>query len=184
MNEQELNLDAILSDLKGLGVKELGVPLEIETVSGRKVVFTISNIPTSQELEALLAAEEFKGHHWMQRIKCEVLSRAVTTLNGVRLADLQEPYVTDQLDNSRTVHIRSALRDLMFTWGPETLQVVWRVFMNHCQNLEDSLMASFPEAAVITEYERRFYEKTLKIVDEFTREMVAEELGVEAPPEE
>ena len=180
----ELNLDSILSDLKGLGVKELGIPLEIETANGGKVTFTISNIPTSQEIEALLSAEEYKGHHWMQRIKCEILSRAITTINGVRISELKDPYVVDQLDPSRVLHIRSVLRELMFTWGPETLQVVWRVFMNHCQNLEDQLMASFPEAAVITEYERRFYEKTLKIVDEFTREMVAEEMGVETPPTE
>lgn len=178
----ELNINDILSDLKGLGVRELATPLEIETVSGRKVVFTLSNIPTSQEIESLLAAEEFKGHHWMQRIKCEILSRAITTLNGVTLSALEDPYVVDQLHPSNVVHVRSALRDLMLTWGPETLQVVWRVFMNHCQNLEDQLMSSFPESAVITEYERKFYEKTLKLVDDFTREMVADEVGAEAPP--
>ena len=168
----EFDLAGVLMDLHGLGVVELQKPIELETQNGKKVVFTLSNIPTDKEIESLLASEEFKGHHWMQRIKSEILSRAITTLNGVHLDQLVNPYVKDP--DGKQVHVRTALRDLIMSWGPETLGVVWKILMTHCQNLEDHLMASFPDAMIMTEYEKSFYERASELVDELSRGMATD----------
>jgi hypothetical protein len=173
MEQETFNLNNLLNELRGVGITELETPLPFPTPNGT-VTVTISNISTEKEIESLLASEDFKGHHWMQRIKCEILSRALTSINGIKLSEIQEPFVQDPADPSKTIHIRTALRNQFFTWGPEALQMAWKIYMVHCQNLEDKLFDSFPEASVMTEYEKKFFERTIQVVEEFNREMMQE----------
>jgi hypothetical protein len=42
--------------------------------------------------------------------------------------------------------------------------------------VEDNLLAAFPEQAIMTDYEQRFYERTMKIMDEISEEMALDTL--------
>jgi hypothetical protein len=173
MEPETFNINQVISELRGVGISELETPLDFPTPSGI-VKLTISNISTEKEIESIIASEDFKGHHWMQRIKSEILSRAVTSVNGFRLADVTDPYVTDPSNPEKTIPLRAAIRNQFLSWGPEALQLAWKIYMVHCQNLEDRLFDSFPDATVMTEYEQKFFERTLRAVDEFNREMMEE----------
>src|ERR1700675_970077 len=96
-----LSLDEIIGGLKGFGVEEFE---EILTVKTRKrdVRLKISNIPTTDEMSATLAAEEFKGYSWVKRVKVELLSRAISWIDGMSIRDLEpsKRFVTDPTDGA------------------------------------------------------------------------------------
>jgi hypothetical protein len=166
---EPLNLDQMLAEFTGTGIEELVTPIPISN----GVTIHLSNVATESEVEAIVASEEFKGHHWMQRIKCEILSRAVSKISDHVVSS--EDTVIDPQDPESTIGLRSALRQKMFTWAPEFLQVVWKIYMVHCQNVEDKLLASFPDSAVMTDYEQRFYDRTMQMMDEISRDVMAED---------
>jgi hypothetical protein len=159
------SISDILADLKGFGIEDLDqwIPLTCGAVT---VNIKMSNLPPEQESLALLAVEEMRGYAMLQEVKAELISRAISGINGVRIASLspKERMVIDPTDGKER-DIQVVLRNLINTWGQEYKHVLWKVFLVHCQNIEDRLLKSFPEAAVMTEVERRLTEEAMKKIE-------------------
>ena len=184
------SLDEVNLGLKGFGIEENEEILNFEA-SGRKVSLRISNIPTDSEMKALLAAEELKGYAWVQRIRCEILSRAITWANGINIRDLTEDQrmVVDPTskDDSK-VDIQVALRNVLLGWGQEVLQTLWKILMVHSENIAKRMQKDFPQSTMMTEVERRFFEAALKEIHDASKEViedtVAKAIEEELTPED
>src|SRR5208282_4519138 len=72
--KEPTSLEDVILGLRGFGIEENEEILTF-VASGRTIRIRISNIPTEQEMQALIATEEFKGYAWVQRIRCDILSR-------------------------------------------------------------------------------------------------------------
>lgn len=165
-------LDEIILDLKGFGVEATAEPVVI-TASGRTVALKLSNIPTEEELETLLATEDYKGHAWIARVKGEILSRAISSINGTDLSTAKDEYVVDPVSGEETL-FRVALRNMIMGWGQEVVNVLWKVMMVHCQRIEDRLFESLPDAQVMTEVEKRFISQAMQEIQEAQQEVYRE----------
>lgn len=169
-------INDILADLKGFGIED--TEQYIYLVSGdKRVSLKIANIPSEEERLALLAVEEYKGYIWLQEVRAEIISRAISWINGIEIRTLtpSQRRVQDPRDGSER-DIQVVLRDLLKGWGQEIVQVLWRVLMVHSQNIENRLLESFPEAAVITEAERRFTERARKEIEDQNREAIEDQI--------
>jgi len=172
--EAPKSLDEVILGLKGFGLEENEEILSFEA-SGKVVKLRISNIPTDQEMKALLASEAFKGYAWVQRIRCEILSRAVTWVNGISIRDLSgtDRAVTDPTGKEgEKCDVQVAIRNIFLGWGQEVLQTLWKVLMVHCDKIEKRLQASFPDSTIMTEIERRFFDAALKEIGDANREVI------------
>jgi len=172
--EAPKSMDEVILGLKGFGLEENEEILSFEA-SGKVVKLRISNIPTDQEMKALLASEAFKGYAWVQRIRCEILSRAVTWVNGISIRDLSgtDRAVTDPTGKEgEKCDVQVAIRNIFLGWGQEVLQTLWKVLMVHCDKIEKRLQASFPDSTIMTEIERRFFDAALKEIGDANREVI------------
>lgn len=167
-----LSLDQILSDLSGFGIEETEEPITIKS-KGKTVFIKLANIPTEEELNTLLATEEFKGHSWIARVKVEVLARSVSWINGTPILNKHTEYVLDPT-TQKEVTFFTALRTMMLGWGQEVINVLWKILMVHCQKIEDRLLESLPESSVMTEVEKRFLTNALREIEEAQRETYKE----------
>jgi hypothetical protein len=61
-------------------------------------------------------------------------------------------------------------------WGQETVNVLWKILMVHCQRIEDRLYESLPDAAIMTDVEKRFFQKALEEIEEINREVVKDSI--------
>lgn len=164
-----MTLDQILMDLKGFGVEDIQEPVVIKA-SGKSVTLTLSNIPTEEELATLLSTEEYKGHAWVARIKVEILSRSISSLNGTDLRGKGSEIVTDPSSGAET-SLQIALRNMIMGWGQEVVNVLWKILMVHCQRLEDRLFESLPDAQVMTDIEKRFIAQAVQELEEAQQEV-------------
>ena len=166
------SLDEVLNALKGYGLEESEEILTFESL-GKTVKLRISNIPTEQEMKALLAAEEFKGYAWIQRIRCEILSRAITWVNGIGIRQLPEAQrlVTDPTTGEKS-DIQEAMRNILLGWGQEVVLTLWKVLMVHSDKIEKRMQASFPDSLLMTEVEKRFYETALKEIQDANKDII------------
>ena len=170
--DPNLTIDQIIADLKGFGIEPTKDTITLK--AGEKLIsIRLSNIPNEAEIDSLTAAEGLKGHIWISKIKCEVLSRSISWINGVDLKNDSDIFLVNPITGVDG-HIRPILRDLIMGWGQEVVNVLWRVLMNHCQGIEDRLFESLPESAVLTEVEKRFMEKALEEITEVNREVYKE----------
>lgn len=182
------SLEEIVSGLQGFGIEENEEILTVKA-SGKTVNFRISNMCPEEETKALIAAEDLKGHAWMHRIKCEILSRAVTYLNGVTIRTLPQDqrYVKHPVTGEQ-VDIQVALRDTLLGWGNELVGVLWKVLMVHSQGIEDRIFEQFPDSSVMTDVERRFMAQAMQEVEEASRVIIEDAVAKldepEAPSEE
>jgi hypothetical protein len=172
--EKQPTIDEIIANLQGFGLQDFEEPLVIKS-GDKEITIQLSNIPTEEEMNALLAVEEYKGYAWMQQIKCEILSRAISSVNGINIRTMKvgERTVTDPKDSIQK-DIQVVLRNLLLGWGQEFIGVLWKVLMTHAQRIEDSLRSQFPESALMTEYEKRFLEQAIKEIDEQNVEVIKE----------
>ena len=69
-------------------------------------------------------------------------------------------------------NIRPILRDLLMGWGQESVNVLWKILMVHCQKIEDRLYESLPDAAIMTDVEKRFFQKALEEIEQVNREVM------------
>lgn len=69
------------------------------------------------------------------------------------------------------------LRGLIKGWGQEFMQGLWKVFTVHTQAIEDRLMESIPEAAVMTEAERRLTQRARQEIEAATQEVIEEHVS-------
>src|SRR5271168_3203578 len=118
---------------------------------------------------AVQAADEFKGYLWIKRVKVELISRAISWIDGIDVHALavEKRYVPDPTDPERKVReIQVVLRNVILGWGQELTEVLWKVLMTHSQNIEDRLKAQFPSSAIMTEVEQRLFDRAKKQMDE------------------
>lgn len=145
-------LDSLLNDLKGFGITD-NEQIVTLTVDNRRLQIRLSNLSNDDEIFGMLRAEGLKGYPWIHRLRCELLAKAITWMNGVKIHDglyAKDPYG----DGDRPV--RLILVDLLLRWGQEAVLVLWKIYMVHCQQLEDNLHEQLPDSAVMTEVERRY----------------------------
>jgi hypothetical protein len=176
--ENKLSLQDIVDGLKGFGLEDFEETLNIK-VGARTINLRISNIPTEDEMAALLAVEEYKGYAWIQRVKCEILSRSITYIDGITLKQLtpvQRLIVDPTSHDGVQRDIQIVLRNLLLGWGQELVGVLWKVLMTHASRIEDALIQQFPDSAVMTELEKRFFENAYQQIDEQNEKLVKESL--------
>jgi hypothetical protein len=176
--EAPKSLDEIIAGLRGFGIEEFEEILTIKC-KGRNLRVKISNIPTTEEMLSIQAVEEFKGYLWIKRVKVELLSRAITWIDGVDILALKpdERFVTDPTDEGKVRDIQVVLRNVIMGWGQELTEVLWKVLMTHSQNIEDRMKAQFPDSAVITEVEQRLFEQAKKQLDEANKVIIEEQVA-------
>jgi hypothetical protein len=169
-----MSLDQVLADLRGFGIEEFEEILTL-TIAGKKLQMKLSNVPTDGDLTAMLAVEGLKNYAFFQEIKVELLSRAITWLNGIDIAKLTklERRVIDPSDGLPK-DIQVVLRNLIKSWGLEVMQVLWKVLMVHSQTIENRLFENFPQAAQLTDVERRYRERIEKELEELQRNALTE----------
>lgn len=168
---QTVTLDDIINDLKGFGLKETEDVITLNVGTDKTVRLRISNLPTEEELAALAASEEYKGHMWIQRVRAELLSRAISWINGQKIEGTE--YVAHPLKEGISVNIRVALRDILMTWGVESISILWKILMVHNQKIEDSLIESFPDTVIMTNFEQRFLKQAMQELEEVNKDIVA-----------
>jgi hypothetical protein len=171
------SLNEVLADLKGFGIEEFDEILTI-TSNGKQVRLRIANIPSEEERMALLAVEDLKGYLWMQQVKKELISRSVSWINGVDLRALKpvERLVTDPTDGLPK-DIQVVIRELLGTWGQEIVNILWRILMVHAQSIEERLLEQFPDAALMTDAERRYTERVTQEIEAEAHEVLLERVG-------
>jgi len=163
-----LSLDDVVAGLKGFGIEEFEEILTL-TSGAKKLQIKIANIPTADEMFSVQAADEFKGYLWIKRVKVELISRAISWIDGIDIRNLptEKRFVSDPSDPNRAVRdIQVVLRNTIMTWGQEVTEALWKVLMNHSQNIEDRLKNEFPQNAMMTEVEARLIERARKQMDE------------------
>lgn len=192
--ENPQSLDEVIAGLKGFGIEDLDQILTIKLKSGRQVDLRISNIPTNDEMAALLAVEGNKGYMWVKAVKIEILSRAISWINGKSLRNLtpSQRLVVDPTDTTdedgkpRKVikDIQVVLRNLIKGWGEELIEVLWKILMTHSQRIEDQLKASLPDSAYMTEVEARLFEQARAQIEAQTEQVISESVAKLYDPEQ
>lgn len=179
------SLDEIVAGLKGFGIEELEEILTITTKDSKKIRLRISNIPTSDEMQAVMAADEFKGYLWIKRVKVELLSRAITWVavgekgKGISLRTLlaSQRFCADPTDGGKVRDIQIVLRNLIMGWGQEITEILWKVLMTHSQNIENRMGEQFPESTVMTEVETRLFEQAKREIDDQTKVIIQDQVA-------
>jgi hypothetical protein len=161
------SLDDVVAGLKGFGIEDFEEILTLKS-KGKDLRIKIANIPTSEEMLSVQAADEFKGYLWIKRVKVELISRAISWIDGIDIRNLpvEKRFVPDPTDPNRAVRdVQVVLRNTIMTWGQELVESLWKVLMNHSQNIEDRLKSEFPQSAMMTEVEARLIERARKQMD-------------------
>ena len=152
-----LEFDQLLSDIQGFGISSNEDLITIN-IRGRVLTLQIANVSPDSEIFAMERATGLKGYAWVQRMRCEILAKAITAINGVRVDSV--PYAVDPTDPAKGERpTQLILVDLLAGWGQEVVLVLWKIYLVHCQNLENELMEQLPDAQIMTEVERRFMER-------------------------
>lgn len=190
--ESPLSLDDIIADLKGFGIEDLEEIITIKMKNGKKVDLRVSNIPTTDEMQSLLAVEGQKGYIWVKSVKIEILSRAISWVNGrsLRSLTLEQRLVVDPTavdDAGKPIKairdVQVVFRNLLKGWGEEIVEVLWKVLMTHSQGIEDRLRLSLPESALMTEVESRLMEQARQQIDAATESIIQESVAKLYDPE-
>jgi hypothetical protein len=187
LEENPLSLDEVIAGLKGFGIEDLDQIITITMKSGRKLQLRISNIPSNDEMASLLAVEGNKGYNWVKSVKIEILSRAISWINGKNLRTLTpdqrlvvDPTETVDEDGKPKKVVRDiqvVLRNLLKGWGEELVEVLWKILMTHSQRIEDQLKASLPESALMTEVEARLFEQARAQIEATTEQIITESVA-------
>ena len=171
------SLDEVIAGLQGFGIEDFEEILTLES-AGKKIRIRLSNIATDDEMVALMAVEGQKGYAWTQRIKCEILSRAISWIalgegagTNLRMLPPEKRIVVDPKDKQQK-DVQVVLRNLIVGLGEELVGVLWKVFMVHAQRIEDRLTKSFPESATMTEVEKRFMAQALAEIEDATKDQI------------
>ena len=117
--------------------------------------------------------EEYKGHAWVSRVKAEILSRAISWVNGIDLKGRKDEFVVDPTTNQEMT-LRVVIRNLIMGWGQEVVNVLWKILMVHCQKIEDRLFESLPDSQIMTEVEKRFIGQALQEIQDAQQEVYKE----------
>jgi len=194
LEENPQSLDEVIAGLTGFGIQNLDQILTIKLKDGREVNLRISNIPTTDEMSSMLAVEDQKGYNWVKSVKIEILSRAISWINGKNLRNLSPAQrmiidPTDTVDEDGQPRkiakdIQVVLRNLIKGWGEELVEVLWKVLMTHSQRIEDELKASLPDSAFMTEVESRLFEQARAQIEAQTEQVISESVAKLYDPEQ
>src|SRR5271170_7145068 len=162
------SLDDVIAGLKGFGIEEFEEILTIKCKGRSDLRVKIANIPTSEEMLGVQAADEFKGYLWIKRVKVELISRSISWIDGIDIHNLapDQRFVPDPTDDGKVRDVQHVLRNILMGWGQELVEVLWKVIMTHSQNIEDRLKEEFPSNATMTEVESRLIERARKAMEE------------------
>ena len=175
-----LTINEILADLRGFGIEDTEELISLN-IGGKTVSLRLSNIPSEWEVRSLIASEGMKGHAWVIQIKCEILSKAISWINGVSLRDDASMFVLNPITGEEG-NIRPVLRDMLRGWGQEAVNVLWKVLMVHCQGLEDRLFKSLPDASIMTEVEKRYMDNAIEELIAINRDALKEQVQAIVTP--
>lgn len=152
-----VEVERIIADLQGFGISDTEQLITMK-VGNRTVNLRLANLSVDDEIQALLANHEIrdKGHVWIHQMRCDLLSRAVTWINGVRVT---EDLVLHDSYAGKDRPVRPILRDTFLRWGYQAVLILFKVYMLHCQRMEDGLLEQLPDGQIMTEVERRFMEQ-------------------------
>ena len=177
------SLDDVVAGLRGIGISEFEEILTIKT-QDRDVRLRISNVPTSDEMAAVLSAEECKGYHWVKKVKIELISRAISWIDGIDIRNLptDRRFVKDPTD-SQIRDVQVVLRNLILGWGQELVEVLWKVLMTHSQRIEDRFKEEFPQNATMTEVEQRLFAQARQQIEEINQSIIQESVAKLYEPE-
>lgn len=170
------SIDEVIAGLRGFGIEELEEIISVQS-KGRTLRLKIANIPISDEMFAIQAADNLKGYLWVKRVKVEILSRSISWIDGINLRALPEDrrFVADPTDAQKAVKdVQVVLRNMLLGWGQEIVELLWKVVMTHAQNIEDRLKGQFPAQSIMTEVEQRLFERAQKQIDEVNQAIVDE----------
>jgi hypothetical protein len=162
------SLEDVVAGLKGFGIEEFEEILTLKSKHG-DLRLKIANVPTSDEMLAVQAADDLKGYLWIKRVKVELISRSITWLDGLDIHNLtpDKRFVIDPTDPNRAVKdIQVVLRNLIMGWGQELVETLWKVLMTHSQKIEDRYRDQFPQNAIMTEVEARLVERARRQLDD------------------
>jgi hypothetical protein len=176
-------VSTILFDLKGFGIADNEEIITLN-VRGRRVQLRVSNISNDDEVFGMMRTEGVKGFAWVQRMRCEILARAITWINGVETSTVE--YAVDPYSGEERP-LKLILVDMLMKWGQEAVLIFWKIYMLHCQNLENSILEQLPDAMVMTQVEQRFLARVgeeLAAVGALAIAETAEEIGLALDPDE
>jgi hypothetical protein len=179
------SIDEIVASLKGFGITDFEEILTVK-VGPKELRLRIANLPTEEEMNSLFAVEEYKGYAWVQHIKCEILSRSISWINGIDIRNLTstQRMVVDPTDKEGVQKdIQVVLRNLLMGWGQELVGVLWKVLMVHAQRITDRLYEQFPDSAIMTEYEKRFMEHAQEEIEQATADNIRQQISEMYDPE-
>lgn len=174
--QQTQSLEEVIAGLRGFGIEENEEILTFTGKNGKKVRLRITNLPTDEEIKALVATEELKGYAWIQRIRVEILSRCISWIDGIDIRSLTpaQRVVTDADGKKRD--IQEVLRGVLLGWGQELVMTLWKIAMVHSDKIEKRYQAEFPDSTIMTEVERRFLENVLKEIEDSGKTVIADAL--------
>jgi hypothetical protein len=173
------SIEEVIAGLKGFGIEELEEILTLRS-KGKTVRLKISNIPTSDEMLSIQASDEFKGYLWVKRVKAEILSRAISWIDGIDIRKLppEKRFVADPTDPQKSVRdLQVVFRNLILSWGQEVMELLWKVVMTHAQNIEDRLRKEFPDSTVMTEIEKRLFENAAQQIEAASQAIIDESVA-------
>jgi hypothetical protein len=182
------SIDDVLKDLRSFGIEEFEEVLTL-TIDGKKLRLKLANVPVEADILAMLAVEEKKNYQFFQGIKLELLSRSITWINGVDIRSMsKKERLVNCPVNGVPCDIQVALRNVIQSWGLEVMQVLFKVLMVHSQTIENRLFDEFPDAAVLTNVERRYRERIERDLEEQTRQVLTEQvdelMSIDVPGDE
>lgn len=168
------SIEDVIAGLRGFGIEENEEILTFCNKDGKKVQLRITNMPTDEELKALIAAEEFKGYVWVQRIRIEILSRSISWIDGIDIRNLREKGTIIKDIDGVNRDIQVVLRNIIMGWGQELVQTLWKIAMVHSDKIEKRYQSEFPDSTIMTDVERRFMETVLKEIEDTNKEIITD----------
>ena len=166
------SIEDVIAGLRGFGIEENEEILTFNSRNGKKVQLRITNMPTDEELKALVAAEEFKGYAWVQRIRVEILSRSISWIDGMDIRALREQKAVVKDSDGVKRDIQVVLRNIIMGWGQELVTTLWKIAMVHSDKIEKRYQAEFPDSTIMTEVERRFMETVMKEIEDSSKAII------------
>ena len=177
------SMDEVIRGLKGFGLEENEEILSFNA-GGRTVRLRISNIPTEQEIKALDGTESSRATLGCSASAAKSclgplpgLMEYLSTLSPSKdIVWSEDPTCQQQRGGNAGRHPGRAAQHPA-GWGQEVLQTLWKVLMVHCDSIEKRMQQSFPQSALMTEVERRFFEAALKEIRDTSREVIEDTIA-------
>ena len=169
-------IEDIIAGLRSFGIEENEEILTFRSSNGRTIRLRITNMPTDEEIRALIAAEEYKGYAWVQRIRVEILSHSISWIDGVDIRTLRSKGTPIKDADGMFRDIQIVLRNIIMGWGQELVMTLWKIAMVHSDKIEKRYQSEFPDSTLMTDVERRFMENVLKEIEDSNKDIIVDSM--------